>query len=360
MVGIAGGVWSKKHDVHLGDVVVSQPGGRFGCIVQYDCGRTVKGGRFEHTTILSEPPRKLLQSMQTLKENHALEGDRLPYTLRSMFEKLGSTAPNFAFPGMEHDQLFDASYEHESGDADCDDCDSRRVPQGWRRRERSDPQIHYGTIASANQVMRHGPTRDKVAKDVGAICFEMEAAGLMNSFPCLVIRGICDYADTHKNKNWQGYAAATAAAFMKELLDVVPKQEVVDMRPACKFTRSFSIPGSQVDIYIYQASPNRALWCPSHCTSGLGVPVLMMEFIDENKHWIVPRGSSPRFTGRTGIMEELEQQLCASAKKNEDKQRRFVIIGMGGMGKSELCLKVAENLRERFVIVVPKSHGFPC
>ena len=47
------------------------------------------------------------------------------------------------------------------------------------------------------------------------LCFKMEAAGLMDDFPCLVVRGICDYADSHKNKQWQGYAAATAAAYAK-------------------------------------------------------------------------------------------------------------------------------------------------
>jgi hypothetical protein len=50
----------------------------------------------------------------------------------------------------------------------------------------------------------------------------MEAAGLMNDFPCLVIRGICDYADSHKNNTWQPYAAATAAAYAKEVLSVIP------------------------------------------------------------------------------------------------------------------------------------------
>jgi hypothetical protein len=49
----------------------------------------------------------------------------------------------------------------------------------------------------------------------------MEAAGVMNTFPCLVIRGICDYADSYKNKLWQQYAAATAAAYAKLLLGVV-------------------------------------------------------------------------------------------------------------------------------------------
>lgn len=48
----------------------------------------------------------------------------------------------------------------------------------------------------------------------------------MDSFPCLVIRGICDYADSHKNRIWQPYAAATAAAYAKELLSTIPPAEV--------------------------------------------------------------------------------------------------------------------------------------
>jgi nucleoside phosphorylase len=79
--------------------------------------------------------------------------------------------------------------------------------------------IHYGTIASGNQVIKDGISRDRLSAELGGVlCFEMEAAGLMNDFPCLVIRGICDYADSHKNKAWQPYAAATAAAYAKELL----------------------------------------------------------------------------------------------------------------------------------------------
>ena len=76
-----------------------------------------------------------------------------------------------------------------------------------------EPSIHYGTIASGNQVMRHDSTREQLRQDFDILCFEMEAAGLMNNFPCLVIRGICDYADSHKSKRWQEYAAAVAAAY---------------------------------------------------------------------------------------------------------------------------------------------------
>jgi nucleoside phosphorylase len=74
--------------------------------------------------------------------------------------------------------------------------------------------------------MKHGTTRDEIAKKEDVICFEMEAAGLMDNFRCLVIRGICDYADSHKNKIWQPYAAATAAAFARALLGFVDEQEV--------------------------------------------------------------------------------------------------------------------------------------
>ena len=87
--------------------------------------------------------------------------------------------------------------------------------------------VHYGTIASGNLVMRYGTVRDQVSRDLGGVlCFEMEAAGLMNTFPCLVIRGICDYADSHKNKRWQPYAAVAAAACAKELLSVIPPADV--------------------------------------------------------------------------------------------------------------------------------------
>jgi nucleoside phosphorylase len=39
MVGICGGVWSGKADIRLGDVVVSQPDGMHGGVVQWDYGK---------------------------------------------------------------------------------------------------------------------------------------------------------------------------------------------------------------------------------------------------------------------------------------------------------------------------------
>jgi hypothetical protein len=80
--------------------------------------------------------------------------------------------------------------------------------------------------------MKHAETRDTVASEYDVICFEMEAAGLMDSFHCLVIRGICDYADSHKNKKWQEYTAATAAGYAKELLSVVATNKNREETPA--------------------------------------------------------------------------------------------------------------------------------
>jgi len=59
----------------------------------------------------------------------------------------------------------------------------------------------------------------------GILCFEMEAAGLMNSFPCAVIRGVSNYADEFKDDVWQKYAAMAAAAYAKELLSYIPALE---------------------------------------------------------------------------------------------------------------------------------------
>jgi hypothetical protein len=77
--------------------------------------------------------------------------------------------------------------------------------------------------------MRDALIRDKLAAEKNVLCFEMEAAGPMNHFACLVIRGICDYSDSHKNKEWQGYAAMAAAAYAKDLLG--RKDEAEKMMP---------------------------------------------------------------------------------------------------------------------------------
>ncbi|KAI1741315.1 nucleoside phosphorylase domain-containing protein [Xylaria scruposa] len=224
MVGIGGGVPLGEADIRLGDVVISKPYNVHGGVVQYDFGKTTPTG-FERTGSLNTPPTILLNAVTNLQANHIRGRCRLP----DYFRKL-NRLPVFARKGAGQDILFEAAYNHE-GAAQCVNCSKDYLVA--REPREQEVAVHYGTIASGNHVMRDGVERDRVSAQLGGVlCFEMEAAGLMNSFPCLVIRGICDYADSHKNKKWQAYAAGTAAACAKEILSVIPPEDVSKTRKA--------------------------------------------------------------------------------------------------------------------------------
>ncbi|KAH7460557.1 hypothetical protein FOMA001_g19544 [Fusarium oxysporum f. sp. matthiolae] len=122
-------------------------------------------------------------------------------------------------PETGADRLFKSEVTHDlSCAAICSDDVSNLVLRPERTEDEDNPTIHYGLIASADRLMKDASARDRLSEEKEVLCFEMEAAGLMNHFPCLVIRGICDYSDSHKNKEWQGYAAMVAAAYAKDLL----------------------------------------------------------------------------------------------------------------------------------------------
>ncbi|KAJ0413465.1 purine and uridine phosphorylase [Aspergillus carlsbadensis] len=91
---------------------------------------------------------------------------------------------------------------------------------GWLTEEAHEPAVHVGLVASGDQVMRSADVRDRMFRDKGVIAFEMESAGVWDTFPCLVIKGVADYADSYKDKKWQSYAAATAASCAKALLEL--------------------------------------------------------------------------------------------------------------------------------------------
>ncbi|GAB1201981.1 hypothetical protein APSETT445_000579 [Aspergillus pseudonomiae] len=231
MVGIGGGAPSEKVDIRLGDVVVSNPTRDFGGVIQYDYGKTVSGGRFERTGVLNKPLPVLLTAVSRLKAAHMSMPNKIPSLLSEMLVRNPMMRKSFTYRGADQDLLFDSEYDHCGSENTCDNCDKTRLVTRPARLT-YDPIIHYGLIASGNQVVKHGRTRDKLAREIGILCFEMEAAGLMDDFQCLVIRGICDYSDSHKNKQWQQYAAATAAAYAKELLSVVHTSQVVDTPPS--------------------------------------------------------------------------------------------------------------------------------
>lgn len=208
MVGIGGGAPSQA-DVRLGDVVVGT------CVVQYEPGKVLSGGMMQRTAIPKVPELSLRKAVSSLQAGHELHPSQIPLILR---EKMKAHV-QFSLPKTP-DRLFQTTYNHEPTAASCDDCDKSQLVER-KARVSLDPVIHYGVIASGDKVMKDGTTRDAVSKELNAICFEMEAAGLMDVLPCLSIRGICDYSDSHKAKEWQGYAGATAAAYAREFLEVL-------------------------------------------------------------------------------------------------------------------------------------------
>ncbi|KAL7801863.1 putative kinesin [Trichoderma afarasin] len=233
MVGIGGGAPSMpsrdpRNDIRLGDVVVSCPTADSSGVLQYDFGKTMAEGKFVQTNTLNKTSIALRTGISKLRARHRMEESQVPLHIATMLESKDKMRETYDHPGQEHDQLFRSDYDHIESELNCEACDRGAL---LNRRPRADgrPVIHYGLIGSANRVMRHGMTREKLRREKGIVCFEMEAAGLMDSTPCLAIRGICDYADSHKNKRWQPYAAATAAAYAKEILSVIPAAEVTSI-----------------------------------------------------------------------------------------------------------------------------------
>ncbi|KAF2993765.1 hypothetical protein E8E13_001931 [Curvularia kusanoi] len=295
MVGIGGGVPSAEADVRLGDVVVSQPQGKHSGVVQYDAGKTTLSG-FERTGSLNSPPQILLAAVARVRANELRGRSKLCEHIAKL-EGVGKFQRSKAGP----DVLFEATYDHEGGQT-CDKCSGDRHKAREPRDSEEEVATHYGTIASGNQVIKNAAVRDKLSAELGGVlCYEMEAAGLMNSFPCLVVRGICDYADSHKNKRWQAYAAGTAAAYAKEVLSVIPPAEVAKSRTAEETMRNASVK-------------------PTYC-----IPFL------KNRH----------FVGRRNELAVLRQRLLVK----RDCQK-MSIVGLGGTGKTQVALQFAYEVKE--------------
>nr|XP_036584595.1 uncharacterized protein CTRU02_05670 [Colletotrichum truncatum]KAF6794113.1 hypothetical protein CTRU02_05670 [Colletotrichum truncatum] len=296
LVGIGGGVPNLENDVdiRLGDVAISQPTGQHGGVIQYDFGKTGAGGRIVRTGSLNTPPTILLNGLAKLQSND-VRGKTQVLTYLSRV----SNKPEFASPGPENDTLYHASSTHAIG-ATCAKCRPEDVVNR-KPRATTKPVLFFGNIASGNQVMKDGLTRDRHSRELGGVlCFEMEAAGLMNNFPCIIIRGICDYADAHKNKLWQPYAAATAAAYGKELLTTIPAL----------------VSGNLDEKQDFRLKP----------------------------HFIVPFGRNENFVGRDAILRQLLERIPPSAYK--DTCQRTAIVGLGGIGKTQVAIEAAYRVRD--------------
>lgn len=209
LAGIGGGVPSDKNDIRLGDVVVSRPGQGYGGVAFYDAGKLTDGG-FEWTDHLNRPPLALSNAVNFMETDKTLGDTQLSEYLASM------RPAEFASSEGLPDKLYEAG-----------DLTKKVIRQP--RKAGQGPVIHYGLVASGSWLIKTSDSkRDDLIKRVkgDVLCFEMEAAGLMNTFPCLVVRGVSDYCDSHKNDGWHNYASATAACYCKWLLKVIRPEDL--------------------------------------------------------------------------------------------------------------------------------------
>ncbi|KAK1254302.1 hypothetical protein MKX08_008297 [Trichoderma sp. CBMAI-0020] len=184
MIGVGGGIPTKDHDIRLGDVVVSTPTSMFPGVVQLDLGKAIEGGGFERIGSLNNPPNNLLAALQRLETRHEMKGSKIKRYVDQMIRKWKNLEQKY----NRHDSMKDVLFASD---------DSTKV---INREPRDDVKVHYGLIASGNKVIKDATLRDEINGNLKdhVLCVEMEAAGLMDNFPCLVIRGICDYADSYK------------------------------------------------------------------------------------------------------------------------------------------------------------------
>ncbi|KAN0066704.1 hypothetical protein V8E54_015174 [Elaphomyces granulatus] len=258
VVGICGGAPYGNQDILLGDVIISKG------LVQYDLWRKF--------------PNNISMRKDTLRDNLPRPSPEIraalaKYLGRSLLDEKTSGYLRVlrhgglvTYPGVAEDKLFKSTYRHkhhtplecaicakdDGGDDVCSTavglsceqikCDEQELVLRGRQSQPYNPAVHFGIIASGDTMIKSGKDRDNIATRDGVIAFEMEGAGIWENFPgCLVIKGVSDYADGHKSKIWQNYAAATAAAVMKGFLENwnpdLPRQPSPHLGPRMGLTR---------------------------------------------------------------------------------------------------------------------------
>lgn len=216
LVGIGAGIPSDKCPIRLGDVVVSEAQHQSAAVIQCDFGKEETDG-FKGLGALNRPPDTLVRATGAMKRNK-IRNRSLMHGLVRHFDGGVLDPEKWRYQGSEKD-LLHALDQGARRSKPCEQCTAQNNERD------PDPEVYYGTIASGNQAVKNRAVRYRLRDEFGAICLEKEAFGLMNQFPCLVIRGIWSYADEDEDDSWQQYAALTAAAYAKELSLHLPLTE---------------------------------------------------------------------------------------------------------------------------------------
>ncbi|KAL6235054.1 hypothetical protein BDW75DRAFT_230653 [Aspergillus navahoensis] len=208
LVGICGGAPCPpiKEEIFLGDVIISDA-----VIEMTLAGSTgvVSGGRHVKDT-LGRPNRKiqsLLAGLQPQQSRKDLQAKMLQH-----LQAIQDSQPRW--PSYQHRHYGPTSrhlYCQAALDTTCIllGCAEDRIQRRRHCADYHSPKAHIGAFASADTVMKSGEHRDHL----------MEGAGIWNNISCIIIKGVYDYADSHKNKAWQAYAAAIEAATAKAFLE---------------------------------------------------------------------------------------------------------------------------------------------
>ncbi|RFU75954.1 phosphorylase superfamily [Trichoderma arundinaceum] len=343
LVGICGGVPSgPRGEVLLGDVIIGDE------VKLYDYGKRYPDGfrpseNFGYdASNFNRGTRGLLTFLETDRGTQLFE-DRISHHLQHLQEvaRSNSTNAKYAYPGAAEDKLFAPEYRHrhhqrapcicrncrndldpvceEAIKASCleTNCDtSYSIPRqrivakqnlGLEKQvEAQRPTIHFGRLASADTVLKSAKDRDRLSQELQVIGFEMEAAGFYNELPYIVIKSVCDYADSHKAKRWQPFAAATAASACKALLERYPQTGT----------------NSKEDSNVLERSVRNHSQLPIHAIQLL---------------------KNERFVGRQGVLRKLEGMLFHKQAFN-----RAALVGLGGVGKTQVALQLAYLMKDEF------------
>ncbi|KAI0098131.1 nucleoside phosphorylase domain-containing protein [Nemania sp. FL0031] len=201
LVGIGSGIPSR---VRLGDVVVGMPDDMYPGVVEWQ----LPGERgFGELDKMVDPQSILLSALTKLRSTHEIDGSKVPEYL-SRFREHERLARKYPVSGKLQDP-FDDNADNKTREAE----------------------IHYGLIAFTTYQMPDNALRDSLDSklcDHRLLCIHTNAPELITRFPCLVISGIYNYADeTHNScEEWQGPAAAVAAAFAREVVVSLSEPEV--------------------------------------------------------------------------------------------------------------------------------------
>jgi nucleoside phosphorylase len=224
LVGVAAGLpnlspesGSNYRDIRLGDVLVCVPEKESTGVVHYDLGRDTEEGFILNGRLAETPAivRSAFSNVKLTKKRPFKTGGDFSAYLKGIQDK--DEDNRFKCPSQAEDQLFEYVEDGEG---------FKKMPVERKYREESErTRVWYGNIGSGNSLMRNPARRDELRDKYDLIGLEMEAAGVMNTLPAGVIRGVCDYGDAQKNKDWQPYAAAAASAYAKGVLcSIRPKE----------------------------------------------------------------------------------------------------------------------------------------